>query len=240
VAQNPGISIKLSALFPRYEEPQRDRVMAELVPRVTDLVRAARDAGIGISIDAEEADRLDLSLDVIEAVARDPGLDGWDGFGIVVQAYSRRASAVIGWTDALAASLNRRMMVRLVKGAYWDTEIKRAQAEGLDGFPVFTRKAATDVSYLACARRLFDASDRLFPQFATHNAHTVAAILQMAENRRDGFEFQRCTAWARPCTRWCGRTTASPAASTRRWGGTGTSWPISCGGFWRTGRTRPS
>jgi RHH-type transcriptional regulator, proline utilization regulon repressor / proline dehydrogenase / delta 1-pyrroline-5-carboxylate dehydrogenase len=191
IAANPGISIKLSALFPRYEESQRDRVTAELVPRVTDLVRAARDAGVGISIDAEEADRLNLSLDVIEAVARDPALHGWDGFGVVIQAYSRRAGAVIDWVDALAASLGRRMMVRLVKGAYWDTEIKRAQVEGLDGFPVFTRKAATDISYLACARKLFDCSARLYPQFATHNAHTMAAIVEMANGRRGAFEFQR-------------------------------------------------
>jgi RHH-type proline utilization regulon transcriptional repressor/proline dehydrogenase/delta 1-pyrroline-5-carboxylate dehydrogenase len=190
-AVNPGISIKLSALFPRYEDTQRHRVLAELVPRVSQLVHAAKEAGIGISIDAEEADRLDLSLDVIEAVARDPGLAGWDGFGVVVQAYSRRAGAVIDWIEALATSLDRRMMVRLVKGAYWDTEIKRAQVEGLDGFPVFTRKAATDVSYLACARKLLAFSPRLYPQFATHNAHTMAAILEMAEGRRDGFEFQR-------------------------------------------------
>jgi RHH-type proline utilization regulon transcriptional repressor/proline dehydrogenase/delta 1-pyrroline-5-carboxylate dehydrogenase len=128
---------------------------------------------------------------VIEAVARDPGLAGWDGFGVVVQAYSRRAGAVIDWLAALAGSLDRRFMVRLVKGAYWDTEIKRAQVEGLEDFPVFTRKSATDVSYLACARKLFDASSRLYPQFATHNAHTMAAILQMAGNRTDGFEFQR-------------------------------------------------
>jgi RHH-type proline utilization regulon transcriptional repressor/proline dehydrogenase/delta 1-pyrroline-5-carboxylate dehydrogenase len=191
MAANPGISIKLSALFPRYEEPQRARVMTELVPRVSQLAHAARDAGIGISIDAEEADRLDLSLDVIEAVARDPGLAGWDGFGVVVQAYSRRAGAVIDWLAALAETLDRRFMVRLVKGAYWDTEIKRAQVEGLEGFPVFTRKAATDVSYIACARKLLDSSARLYPQFATHNAHTMAAILQMAGDRCDGFEFQR-------------------------------------------------
>ncbi|MGP1357727.1 bifunctional proline dehydrogenase/L-glutamate gamma-semialdehyde dehydrogenase PutA, partial [Roseicyclus sp.] len=191
VADNPGISIKLSALHPRYEEAQRDRVLAELVPRVRDLVRAARAANMGISIDAEEADRLELSLDVIEAVARDPDLAGWDGFGIVVQAYSRRAAPVIDWTEALAADLGRRFMVRLVKGAYWDTEIKRAQVEGLEDFPVFTRKAATDVSYLACARKLMDYAPRLYPQLATHNAHTVAAILEMAGVERRGFEFQR-------------------------------------------------
>jgi RHH-type proline utilization regulon transcriptional repressor/proline dehydrogenase/delta 1-pyrroline-5-carboxylate dehydrogenase len=137
--------------------------MTELVPRVSQLAHAARDAGIGISIDAEEADRLDLSLDVIEAVARDPGLAGWDGFGVVVQAYSRRAGAVIDWLGALAETLDRRFMVRLVKGAYWDTEIKRAQVEGLEGFPVFTRKAATDVSYIACARKLLDSSAAALP-----------------------------------------------------------------------------
>ncbi|MCU4653712.1 bifunctional proline dehydrogenase/L-glutamate gamma-semialdehyde dehydrogenase PutA [Roseibacterium sp. SDUM158016] len=191
VADNPGISIKLSALHPRYEEAQAARVMAELVPRVRDLARAARAANMGLSIDAEEADRLELSLDVIEAVARDPELDGWEGFGIVVQAYSRRAAPVIDWTAALAQTLGRRMMVRLVKGAYWDTEIKRAQVDGLSDFPVFTRKAATDVSYLACARKLLDAAPLLFPQFATHNAHTVAAILEMAAAERMGFEFQR-------------------------------------------------
>jgi RHH-type proline utilization regulon transcriptional repressor/proline dehydrogenase/delta 1-pyrroline-5-carboxylate dehydrogenase len=191
VAANPGISIKLSALHPRYEETQRDRVMAELVPRVRDLARAARAANMGLSIDAEEADRLELSLDVVEAAARDPELDGWDGFGVVIQAYSRRAAPVIDWTAALAQELGRRIMVRLVKGAYWDTEIKRAQVEGLSDFPVFTRKAATDVSYLACARKLLDHAPVLYPQFATHNAHTVAAILEMAGNERDGFEFQR-------------------------------------------------
>lgn len=191
IVDNPGISIKLSALFPRYEEPQSARVMAELVPRVTGLVRAARIANIGINIDAEEADRLDLSLDVIEAVLRDPDLAGWDGFGVVVQAYSRRASAVIDWVHALAEQTDRRIMVRLVKGAYWDTEVKRAQVEGLDGFPVFTKKAATDVSYIACARKLLDFAPRLYPQFATHNAHTIAAILETAGEGGAAFEFQR-------------------------------------------------
>ncbi len=186
----PGLSIKLSALHPRYEEAQRDRVMAELVPRVGELVRQARAAGMGLNIDAEEQDRLDLSLDVIEAVARDPALAGWDGFGVVVQAYGKRAAAVIDWLDALAAGLDRRFMVRLVKGAYWDSEIKRAQVEGLAGFPVWTRKVATDAAYIACAERLLARAPRLYPQFATHNAHTVAAILEMAPDR-DAFEFQR-------------------------------------------------
>ncbi|MEO0655134.1 MAG: bifunctional proline dehydrogenase/L-glutamate gamma-semialdehyde dehydrogenase PutA, partial [Pseudomonadota bacterium] len=190
IRQNPGISIKLSALHPRYEEGQRARVMAELVPRVTDLSRLAQDAGMGLNIDAEEADRLELSLDVIEAVLGDPTLAGWPGFGVVVQAYSKRAPAVIDWLYALGQSLDRQIMVRLVKGAYWDTEIKRAQVDGVTDFPVFTRKAATDVSYLSCARQLLGLTDRIYPQFATHNAHTVAAILHMGADPA-AYEFQR-------------------------------------------------
>lgn len=190
IRANPGISIKLSALHPRYEVGQHDRVMAELVPATLDLALAARKAGMGLNIDAEEADRLDLSLDVIEAVLRDPGLAGWDGFGVVVQAYGKRASQTIDWLYALSEELDRRIMVRLVKGAYWDTEIKRAQVEGLEGFPVFTRKVATDVSYLCCAAKLLNMTDRIYPQFATHNAHTVAAILEMATDKNT-FEFQR-------------------------------------------------
>ena len=190
IRANPGISIKLSALHPRYEVGQHDRVMAELVPATLELALAARKAGMGLNIDAEEADRLDLSLDVIEAVLRHPDLAGWDGFGVVVQAYGKRAAPVIDWLHALAEELDRRIMVRLVKGAYWDTEIKRAQVEGLDSFPVFTRKAATDVSYLCCASKLLGMTDRIYPQFATHNAQTVAAILEMAADRQS-FEFQR-------------------------------------------------
>ncbi|NNU80201.1 bifunctional proline dehydrogenase/L-glutamate gamma-semialdehyde dehydrogenase PutA [Halovulum dunhuangense] len=190
IRDNPGISIKLSALFPRYEEGQRDRVMEELVPRAQSLARAARKAGMGLNIDAEEADRLDLSLDVIEALLRDPELAGWDGFGVVVQAYGKRAAPVIDWLHALATGLDRRIMVRLVKGAYWDTEIKRAQVEGLTDFPVFTHKVATDVSYVSCAKKLLGLTDRIYPQFATHNAHTVAAILEMAPEGAS-YEFQR-------------------------------------------------
>ncbi|KIT16869.1 bifunctional proline dehydrogenase/L-glutamate gamma-semialdehyde dehydrogenase PutA [Jannaschia aquimarina] len=187
----PGISIKLSALHPRYEAAQRTRVIAELVPRVADLARAAAAAGIGLNIDAEEQDRLDLSLDVIEAVATDAALDGWDGFGVVVQAYGRRALPVIDWLGDLSSRTGRRLMVRLVKGAYWDTEVKHAQVEGLADFPVFTAKGASDVSYLACARKLIG-SPRLYPQFATHNAHTIAAVLHMArEAGRTDFELQR-------------------------------------------------
>ncbi len=190
IAENPGISIKLSALHPRYEVSQKDRVMTELVPRVIDLARMAKDARMGLNIDAEEADRLDLSLDVIEAVLRSPELDGWAGFGVVVQAYGKRSSAVIDWLHILARELDRTLMVRLVKGAYWDTEIKQAQIDGVKDFPVFTDKAATDVSYICCARKLLDYADRLYPQFATHNAHTVCAILEMA-NHDQPFEFQR-------------------------------------------------
>ncbi|QIE43174.1 bifunctional proline dehydrogenase/L-glutamate gamma-semialdehyde dehydrogenase PutA (plasmid) [Rhodobacteraceae bacterium SC52] len=189
--RNPGISIKLSALHPRYEETQRARVMDELVPRTVALAKMARDAGMGLNIDAEEADRLDLSLDVIEAVLSDESLAGWDGFGVVVQAYGKRASLVIDWLHALAERLDRKIMVRLVKGAYWDTEIKRAQVEGLTGFPVFQRKEATDVHYMLCAEKLLGMTDRVYPQFATHNAHTVAAVLELAGDDRDSFEFQR-------------------------------------------------
>ena len=190
ITRNPGVSVKLSALHPRYEYPQRSRVMGELAPRLQSLALLAKSANMGLNVDAEEADRLDLSLDVIEAVLSDPALAGWDGFGIVVQAYGPRAGPVVEWLYALARHLGRRIMVRLVKGAYWDSEIKRAQVLGLDGFPVFTRKANTDVSYLACVRKLLGMTDRLYPQFATHNAHSVAAILDMAENTA-AFEFQR-------------------------------------------------
>ena len=190
IRENPGISVKLSALHPRYEVAKRDRVMVELVPRVKDLAGLARAAGLGFNIDAEEADRLALSLQVIEAVLADESLRGWDGFGVVVQAYGRRAGAVIDWLYALSQRLDRRIMVRLVKGAYWDAEVKRAQVLGLESFPVFTRKQATDVSFIATARKLLGMTDRIYPQFATHNAHTVAAILEMADDNK-AFEFQR-------------------------------------------------
>ena len=190
IRDRPSVSVKLSALHPRYEFAQRERVMAELVARLGALALLAKSTGIGLNVDAEEADRLDLSLDVIEAVFADSALGGWGGFGVVVQAYGKRATHVIDWVGALAAEHGRRIMVRLVKGAYWDSEIKRAQVLGLDGFPVFTRKASTDVSYLACVRKLLGMTDRLYPQFATHNAHTLAAVLHMAGGRTD-FEFQR-------------------------------------------------
>jgi RHH-type proline utilization regulon transcriptional repressor/proline dehydrogenase/delta 1-pyrroline-5-carboxylate dehydrogenase len=191
---NPGISVKLSALHPRYEMAQRDRVLTELVPRATALARLAADKGLGFNIDAEESDRLNLSLEVAEAVLQDPGTAGWDGFGMVIQAYGQRAADTVDWLYALAQRLDRRMTLRLVKGAYWDTEIKRAQALGVDGFPVFTRKAGSDVSYLAVSRQLLGMTDRLYPQFATHNAHSVAAILSMAREQAvpaTAYEFQR-------------------------------------------------
>jgi RHH-type proline utilization regulon transcriptional repressor/proline dehydrogenase/delta 1-pyrroline-5-carboxylate dehydrogenase len=187
---SPGISVKLSAIHPRYEFSHRARVMDELVPRLKQLALAAKAHDIGFTVDAEEADRLDLSLDVIAAVFADAELGDWQGFGIAVQAYQKRGLQVIEWARDLSLSCQRRMMLRLVKGAYWDTEIKLAQVEGLDDFPVFTRKAATDVSYQACARRLLEYRDSLYPQFATHNAYTVASILEMS-SERGGYEFQR-------------------------------------------------
>lgn len=191
IRANPGISVKLSALHPRYEWAQAGDVMDNLVPRLRALAGLAKAAGIGLNVDAEEADRLALSLQVIEATLADPALKGWDGFGVVVQAYGRRAGPVIDWLDDLAARLDRKIMVRLVKGAYWDTEVKRAQVLGLPDYPVFTQKQATDVSYIALARKLLDKRGRIYPQFATHNAHSVAAILHMAGAERDSFEFQR-------------------------------------------------
>lgn len=191
IRSNPGISVKLSAIHPRYEVAQKDTMLPVMCARLLELARAAKAARMGLNVDAEEADRLDLSLDVIEQVLADPSLAGWDGFGVVVQAYGRRAPRVIDWLYALSEKLDRRIMVRLVKGAYWDTEIKRAQVMGLAGYPVFTRKVNTDVSYIACARKLLAMTDRIYPQFATHNAHTVAAVLALAGEDRSRFEFQR-------------------------------------------------
>jgi RHH-type proline utilization regulon transcriptional repressor/proline dehydrogenase/delta 1-pyrroline-5-carboxylate dehydrogenase len=176
----PGISIKLSALHPRYSRAQADRVMGELLPDVKALALLARGYGIGLNIDAEEADRLELSLDLLESLALDPDLAGWDGLGFVVQAYGKRCPFVIDWIVDLARRAGRRIMVRLVKGAYWDAEIKRAQVDGLADFPVYTRKIHTDVAYIACARKLLAARDAVFPQFATHNAQTLATVYHLA------------------------------------------------------------
>ncbi|GGB28045.1 bifunctional proline dehydrogenase/L-glutamate gamma-semialdehyde dehydrogenase PutA [Allosediminivita pacifica] len=191
VRSSPGISVKLSALHPRYEYTHRDTVMKVLLPRALELVKQAAKANIGFNIDAEEQDRLDISLEIIEAIMADPALDNWDGFGIVVQAYGRRAGPVIEALYDMAERYDRKIMVRLVKGAYWDTEIKLAQELGVNTFPVFTRKVNTDVSYMACAQMLMDRRDRIYPQFATHNAHTCAAVIAMAGNDKDSFEFQR-------------------------------------------------
>jgi RHH-type proline utilization regulon transcriptional repressor/proline dehydrogenase/delta 1-pyrroline-5-carboxylate dehydrogenase len=190
ITDAPSISVKLSALHPRYEVAQTGRVMAELLPATQALALEAKALGIGFTIDAEEADRLDLSLDLVEALSGDPALAGWDGFGLAVQAYQTRALAVVDHLADMARRHGRRLMVRLVKGAYWDSEIKRAQERGLERYPVFTRKASTDVSYIAAARALLGAGDAIYPMFATHNALTLATILEIAGNRRD-YEFQR-------------------------------------------------
>ncbi|MBJ7534813.1 bifunctional proline dehydrogenase/L-glutamate gamma-semialdehyde dehydrogenase PutA [Rhodomicrobium vannielii ATCC 17100] len=192
IYEAPGISVKLSALHPRYTYAQMYRVGAELYPRLLRLATMSAERDIGFNIDAEEADRLEPSLDLMERLAFDPALGEWHGLGFVVQAYQKRAAPVIDWIVDLAERSGRRIMVRLVKGAYWDSEIKRAQVDGLSGFPVFTRKPYTDVSYIACAKRLLAARDRVFPQFATHNAHTLAAIYHLAgpDFRVGDYEFQ--------------------------------------------------
>lgn len=192
IFEGPGLSVKLSALHPRYSRAQYARVMDELLPRLIKLVELARRYDIGINIDAEEADRLELSLDLLEALCFHPSFKGWNGIGFVVQAYQKRCPFVIDYLIDLARRSGHRLMIRLVKGAYWDSEIKRAQIDGLDGYPVYTRKVHTDVSYLACARKLLAAPDAAYPQFATHNAQTVATILHMAgENYYSGqYEFQ--------------------------------------------------
>ena len=191
VLEGPGISVKLSALHPRYSRSQVERVHAELYPRLKQLALEARGYGIGLNIDAEEADRLDLSLDLLERLCFEPELAGWNGIGFVVQAYQKRCPFVIDWLIDLAQRCGHRLMVRLVKGAYWDGEIKRAQLDGLAGFPVFTRKIHTDVSYVACARKLLGATEHVYPQFATHNALTLATVHAMAPGYRPGlYEFQ--------------------------------------------------
>ncbi|HYM42696.1 MAG TPA: bifunctional proline dehydrogenase/L-glutamate gamma-semialdehyde dehydrogenase PutA [Steroidobacteraceae bacterium] len=190
VHERSGISVKLSALEPRYSLLQSDRVNERLGPRMVELARRAARAGVGMTVDAEEADRLDLSLDIVEALARDVTTRGWEGLGLAVQAYGRRAPLVLDWTAQLARDCGRRMTVRLVKGAYWDSEIKRAQERGLASFPVYTSKAATDASYLEGVQRLFGARERIYAQFATHNAYTVAAVLALAPAGA-AYEFQR-------------------------------------------------
>jgi RHH-type transcriptional regulator, proline utilization regulon repressor / proline dehydrogenase / delta 1-pyrroline-5-carboxylate dehydrogenase len=192
-----GISVKLSALHPRYTAISRERVLRELVPRLTALAELAKAHELQLTVDAEEADRLELSLEVVAATLRDSTLAGWDGFGLAVQAYQKRAPAVIGWLEEVAGATDRRLTVRLVKGAYWDTEIKRAQERGLADYPVFTRKPMTDLCYMACVRKLLAARNRLLPQFATHNALTVASVIEDAGGI-DGFEFQRLYGMGEP------------------------------------------
>jgi len=188
IYQGPGISVKLSAIHPRYVRAQHARVMAELLPRLKSLFLLAKQYGIGISIDAEETERLEISLDLVAALARDPDLVGFEGIGFVVQAYQKRCPYVIDYLIELARETGHRLMVRLVKGAYWDSEIKRAQVDGMVGYPVYTRKVYTDVSYLACAKKLLTAQDAIFPQFATHNAYTLAAVFTLAAGL--DYEFQ--------------------------------------------------
>jgi RHH-type proline utilization regulon transcriptional repressor/proline dehydrogenase/delta 1-pyrroline-5-carboxylate dehydrogenase len=192
VYRGPGISIKLSALHPRYSRAQHGRVMDELYPRLRTLALLARRYDIGLNIDAEEADRLEISLDLLERLCHEPALAGWNGIGFVIQAYQKRCASVIAFLVDLARRSRHRLMIRLVKGAYWDSEIKRAQLDGMEDYPVYTRKVHTDVSYLACARQLLAAPEAIYPQFATHNAHTLAAIYQLAgpDYREGQYEFQ--------------------------------------------------
>lgn len=190
VSENPGISVKLSALHPRYEFAKHERVLAEVTPRLRQLALQAKAANIGLTVDAEEAERLDLSLDIIEKIFCDPALADWEGFGLAVQSYQKRAWYVLDWLINLSHQQKKRWMVRLIKGAYWDSEIKIAQVKGLCGYPVFTRKASTDVSFLACAKKIFAHPEAFYPQMATHNAYSLAAVLELAKNSNQNFEFQ--------------------------------------------------
>ncbi len=210
-----SISVKLSALHPRYEEAKKDQILQDLAPQLLKLAKAAREHGIGLTMDAEEADRLELSLDIFEAVARDPAVRDWGGFGLAVQAYQKRALGVVEWLAGLSRALDMRIPVRLVKGAYWDTEIKHHQILGVEGFPVFTRKAATDVSYLACARALIRHGKAFYPQFASHNAHTIAAISVLAEDAGPDteLEFQRLHGMGQPLFEQIGTKTKGPGPS---------------------------
>lgn len=186
----PSISVKLSALHPRYSHGQRERVLDDLTPLLTELALRAKKANIGFTVDSEEADRLELSLELFEAVYRNPQLEGWEGLGLAIQAYQKRGLAVSRWVIDLAGQAGRRIGIRLVKGAYWDAEIKRAQVDGLEGYPVYTRKPNSDICYLACARVLLEAEDRVYCQFATHNAQTLASVIHLA-GTNSGYEFQR-------------------------------------------------
>ena len=195
--KGPGLSVKLSALDPRYSFSHYERTMENMLPKMRALALLAKEADIGLTIDAEEADRLELKMDILEALAGDPALAGWNGLGLAIQAYQKRTFFLCDWLIDLARRSDRRLMVRLVKGAYWDTEVKLSQEQGLKDYPVFTRKAATDVSYIACAKKLAASPDAIFPQFATHNAQSIAVILELMGDNRD-FEFQRLTGMGEP------------------------------------------
>ncbi len=197
-ANNPGISVKLSALHPRYDYFKHDLIMAELPPLLLALAQQAKQYNIGLTVDAEEADRLDLSLDIIEAVFTHPSLEGWEGFGLAVQAYQKRAPFVLDWLADLSKRQGRRLMVRLVKGAYWDAEIKLSQIQGFVSYPVYTRKNTTDVAYIACARKLLSQPECFFPQFGTHNAYSTAAVMSIADENKAAFEFQCLHGMGRP------------------------------------------
>ena len=236
----PGLSVKLSALHPRYEPSQDARLHAELMPRLTALAQAMRDAWLPLTIDAEEAERLDLSLAMLEPLFTDPALSGWNGLGLAVQAYSKRALPLIDWLAGVAEATGRRIPVRLVKGAYWDSEIKWAQEAGLASYPVFTRKVNTDVAYLAAARALLARPDCFYPQFATHNAHTIAAIAELAGSQP--YEFQRLYGMGQALHREVVHPEAlgKPCRIYAPVGGHRTCSPISCGGCWRTAPIPPS
>ena len=200
IKDGPGISVKLSALHPRYSRAQQQRTLTQLLPRLKQLLLLAKQYDIGLNIDAEEADRLELSLDLMEALAFDPDLAGFQGLGYVVQGYQKRCPFVIDYLADLARRSGQKFMVRLVKGAYWDAEIKRAQVDGMPGYPVYTRKVYTDVSYLACAQKLLAATDVIYPQFATHNAQTLATIYSWAKKISPIMSSNACMAWAKRCT----------------------------------------
>ncbi len=198
VYKSSGVSVKLSAIHPRYSLSQHQRVMDELYPRLKELFLLAKKYDIGLNIDAEEADRLELSLDLMDRLLADPDLAGFNGIGFVVQAYQKRCPYVIEHLIETARKHNRQLMIRLVKGAYWDTEIKRAQMDGAEGYPVFSRKVHTDLNYIVCAKKLLAAQDVIYPQFATHNAQTLATIYHLAQGKR--FEFQCLHGMERACT----------------------------------------
>jgi RHH-type transcriptional regulator, proline utilization regulon repressor / proline dehydrogenase / delta 1-pyrroline-5-carboxylate dehydrogenase len=233
----PGISIKLSALHPRYEWAQKERVMRELVPRLVVLIEGARKHDIGVTIDSEEADRLDLMLDVMAAAA--DALKGWDGFGLALQAYQKRAPAVVDWLAEEGARTGRRWMVRLVKGAYWDTEIKRGQERGLEGYPVYTRKAATDVCYMACARALL-ANGKAFTRNSPRTMHSPSPTSSSSPARAAISSSSACMAWAKRFIATRSRRTRLPAASMRRSAATRTCCHTLCGACSRTAPTARS